>query len=52
MSRRGHCLDNAVAERFFHSLKTEGVKRKVYAAEVKLRQICLIILKCFTIELD
>lgn len=23
MSRRGHCLDNAVAESFFHSLKTE-----------------------------
>jgi putative transposase len=31
MSRRGHCLDNAVAESFFHSLKTERVKRKVYA---------------------
>ncbi len=22
MSRRGHCLDNGVAESFFHSLKT------------------------------
>lgn len=32
MSRRGHCLDNAVAESFFHSLKTERVKRKVYAS--------------------
>ncbi|WP_105169754.1 IS3 family transposase [Pseudoalteromonas sp. T1lg23B] len=31
MSRRGHCLDNAVAESFFHSLKTERVKRKIYA---------------------
>ncbi|MFT6909787.1 MAG: putative transposase [Oleiphilaceae bacterium] len=31
MSRRGHCLDNAVAESFFQSLKTECVKRKVYA---------------------
>ena len=31
MSRRGHCLDNAVAESFFHSIKTERVKRKVYA---------------------
>jgi putative transposase len=31
MSRRGHCLDNAVAEIFFHSLKTERVKRKMYA---------------------
>jgi putative transposase len=31
MSRRGHRLDNAVAVSFFHSLKTERVKRKVYA---------------------
>jgi putative transposase len=31
MSRRGHCLDNSVAESFFHSLKTERIKRKVYA---------------------
>lgn len=30
MSRRGHCLDNAVAESFFHSLKTERVKRQIY----------------------
>lgn len=30
MSRRGHCLDNAVVESFFHSLKTERVKRKIY----------------------
>lgn len=30
MSRRGHCLDNAVAESFFHSLKTERVKKKIY----------------------
>lgn len=30
MSRRGHYLDNTVAENFFHSLKTERVKRKVY----------------------
>lgn len=30
MSRRGQCLDNAVAESFFHSLKTERVRRKIY----------------------
>lgn len=30
MSSRGHCLDNAVVESFFHSLKTERVKRKIY----------------------
>jgi putative transposase len=29
MSRRGHCLDNAVAESFFHSLNTERLKLKV-----------------------
>ena len=31
MNRRGHCLVNAIAESFFHSLNTERVKRKVYA---------------------
>ncbi|TMO58417.1 hypothetical protein CWC18_17910 [Pseudoalteromonas aurantia] len=30
MSLRGHCLDNAVAESFFHSLKAERVERNVY----------------------
>jgi len=37
MSRKGHCLDNAVAESFFHSLKTERVKRKVYATRSEAR---------------
>ena len=37
MSRRGHCLDNAVAESFFHSLKTERVKRKIYATRDEAR---------------
>ncbi len=30
MSRRGNCYDNAVAESFFHSLKTERIKRRIY----------------------
>jgi len=30
MSRRGNCFDNAVAESFFHLLKHERVKRKIY----------------------
>ncbi len=30
MSRRGNCHDNAVAESFFHTLKTERIKRKIY----------------------
>jgi putative transposase len=37
MSRRGHCLDNAVAESFFHSLKTERVKKKVYKTRKEAR---------------
>lgn len=32
MSRRGNCYDNAVAESFFHSLKTERVKNKPYVS--------------------
>lgn len=30
MSRRGNCLDNAVAESFFSSLKKEHIKKKIY----------------------
>jgi putative transposase len=30
MSRRGNCLDNAVTERFFRSLKTERVNTRQY----------------------
>ena len=38
MSRRGNCYDNAVAESFFHSLKTERVRKKVYATRSEARQ--------------
>ena len=30
MSRRGSCWDNAVAESFFSSLKSELIKKKIY----------------------
>ena len=30
MSRRGNCLDNAVTERFFRSLKSERVNYRQY----------------------
>jgi putative transposase len=30
MSRRGNCLDNAVTERFFRSLKSERVNYRKY----------------------
>ena len=30
MSRRGNCLDNAVAESFFASLKKERIKKRIY----------------------
>ena len=30
MSRRGNCLDNAVAESFFQLLKRERIKRRIY----------------------
>jgi transposase InsO family protein len=33
MSRKGCCNDNAVAESFFHSLKTEWVRGKCYATQ-------------------
>ena len=31
MSRKGRCLDNAMAESFFHTLKTEKIHHKKYA---------------------
>nr|BFD40617.1 hypothetical protein FFPRI1PSEUD_21160 [Pseudomonas sp. FFPRI_1] len=30
MSRRGNCLDNAVAESFFSSLKKERIRKRIY----------------------
>lgn len=30
ISRRGNCYDNAVAESFFHSLKSERIKNRIY----------------------
>ena len=38
MSRRGNCHDNAVAESFFHTLKTELVYHKVYETKAKANQ--------------
>jgi len=38
MSRRGNCYDNAVAESFFHSLKTERIKRQTYATREQTRR--------------
>jgi putative transposase len=38
MSRRGNCLDNAVAESFFQLLKRERIKRRIYATREQARQ--------------
>ena len=38
MSRRGNCYDNAVAESFFHLLKSERIRRKIYASRKEARQ--------------
>ena len=37
MSRRGNCLDNAVAESFFQLLKRERIKRKIYKTREEAR---------------
>lgn len=37
MSRRGNCHDNAVAESFFSSLKTERIARKTYRSRNQAR---------------
>lgn len=38
MSRRNNCYDNAVAESFFHLLKTERIRRKTYKTRKEARQ--------------
>ena len=38
MSRRGNCYDNAVAESFFHLLKSERIRKKTYATREEARQ--------------
>jgi len=38
MSRRGNCYDNAVAESFFHLLKSERIRRKTYTTREEARQ--------------
>ena len=38
MSRRGNCLDNAVAESFFSSLKRERIRRRTYKTREEARQ--------------
>jgi transposase InsO family protein len=38
MSRKGNCWDNAVMERFFRSLKTERVYRKLYKTRAEARK--------------
>lgn len=35
MSRRGNCHDNAVAESFFHLLKSERIRRRTYATRTE-----------------
>lgn len=38
MSRKGSCLDNAVAESFFHTLKTELVHHEIYHTKRQAKQ--------------
>jgi len=38
MSRSGNCLDNAVAESFFHTLKTELTHHKIYHTKAQANQ--------------
>jgi len=38
MSRKGNCWDNAVAESFFHSIKTELIYTERYATRDEAKQ--------------
>lgn len=37
MSRRGNCLDDAVAESFFSSLKKERIRKRIYKTRALAR---------------
>jgi putative transposase len=47
MSRRGSCYDNAVPESFFHLLKSERIRRKIYATREEARQDILNYIELF-----
>ena len=38
MSRKGHCWDNAVAESFFHTLKTELTHHEQYQTRTQAKE--------------
>ena len=38
MSRKADCYDNAPMESFFHTLKTERVHHRIYAARAEARR--------------
>jgi transposase InsO family protein len=39
MSRKGNCWDNAVAESFFHTLKTELIYHEIYETKAQANSI-------------
>ncbi len=47
MSRKGNCWDNAVAESFFHTLKTELIHHEDFQTRKRLIRQFLSISKCF-----
>ena len=52
MSRKGECLDNAVAESFFGTLKTEWVDDRDTKPGMRQNKICLSTLKSSTTDND
>lgn len=38
ISRKGHCWDNAVAESFFHTLKTELTHHQLYSSRIQAKE--------------
>jgi len=47
MSRKGDCYDNAVAESFFHTLKTEEVGDQAYATREEARRAVIDYIEMF-----
>lgn len=48
MRRKRECLDNAIAESFFGTLKTELVDHEYYRSKEEAKKVCSDTLKSYT----
>jgi putative transposase len=47
MSRKGDCYDNTVAESFFHTLKNDQFRDRIYSTRLEARQAVIDYIEMF-----